>query len=354
MRRIGLILWAIAIASACSKEDPKAAAVAPEEARASARAAWVKARSPEELSLLEAPAKVLAPPEAIGAVTAPFPGRVVKIHVRAGQSVAEGEAIADVAMVELVRAAAAYSAAGTRLAAFRKRKAQLDQLRADGLARLADLAEVEADLASAQADQQAAMGTLRAAGAGGGDVGSILASGGAISLKSPVAGVVLEVNAALGEGRDVSAEPIARIAGKGPVRIEARLAHAAPEGARFEVVPQRGAPFEVKLVATSPVVESADGTVRTWFEPVADVSLPHGAACRLRVLVDAASGAVAVPAKAVGLHGGKAVVLSRKAGAPVEVVVLASSGADALVKGPIAPGDEVAAEAPLASAEGEP
>ena len=102
MRRIGLILWAIVIASGCSKEDPKAAAVAPEEARASARAAWVKARSPEELSLLEAPAKVLAPPEAIGAVTAPFPGRVVKIHVRAGQSVAEGEAIADVAMVELV------------------------------------------------------------------------------------------------------------------------------------------------------------------------------------------------------------------------------------------------------------
>ena len=121
-----------------------------------------------------------------------------------------------------------------------------------------------------------------------------------------------------------------------------------------QVVPQRGAPFEVRLVATSPMVESGDGTVRTWFEPVADVSLPHGAACRLRVLVDAASGAVAVPAKAVGLHGGKAVVLSRKAGAPVEVVVLASSGADALVKGPIAPGDEVAAEAPLASAEGEP
>jgi hypothetical protein len=102
------------------------------------------------------------------------------------------------------------------------------------------------------------------------------------------------------------------------------------------------------------VVESADGTVRTWFEPLAEVALPHGAACRLRVMVDAASGAVAVPAKAVGLRGGKAVVMTRKAGAVVEVTVLASSGADALVKGPIAPGDEVAAEAPLASSEGEP
>jgi len=325
-----------------------------DELRASARAPWVKARSPEDLSLLEAPAKVLAPPEAIGAVTAPFPGRVVKIFVRAGQTVAAGEAVADVAMVELVRAAAAYSAAGTRLAAFRRRKAQLDQLRADGLARLADLADVEAQIASAQADQQTAMGTLRAAGAGGGDVGSILASGGAITLKSPVAGVVVEVNAALGEGRDVGSEPIARIAGRGPVRIEARLAHAAPEGARFEVVPQRGAAFAVKLVATSPVVDGADGTVRTWFEPTSEVTLSHGAACRLRVLVDAASGAVAVPAKAVGLQGGKALVVTRKAGGPVEVVVLASSGADALVKGPIAAGDEVAAEASLDSAEGEP
>lgn len=356
MRRIGLILAAIVTVSAgCSKEDPKPAAVAPEEQRASARSPWVKARSPEDLSLLEAPAKVLAPPEAVGAVTAPFPGRVVKIHVRAGQTVAAGEAIADIAMVELVRAAAAYSAAGTKLVAYRKRKAQLDQLRADGLARLADLAEVEADLASAQADQQAAMGTLRAAGATGADVGSILASGGAITLKSPVAGVVLEVNAALGEGRDVGAEPIARVAGKGPIRIEARLSHAPPEGAKFEVVPQRGAPFEVKLVATSPIVDSADGTVRTWFEPVAEVGLPHGASCRLRVIVDAASGAVAVPAKAVGLRGGgKAIVVTRKADAPVEVTVLASSGSDALVKGPIAPGDEIAAEAPLASSEGEP
>ena len=350
---MGIACAGIAFGGGCSKAEPAAAAVQ-DDARASAKSPWVKARPPEDLSLLESPARVLAPPDAIGAVTAPFPGRVVKIHVRAGQTVAAGEAIVDVAMVELVHAAAAYSGAGTRLVAFRKRKAQLDQLRADGLARLADLADVEAQIASAEADRQTAMGTLRAAGAGGGDVAGLLASGGAITLKSPVAGVVLEVNAALGEGRDVSGEPLARIAGKGPVRIEARLAHGPPEGARFEVVPQQGAPFEVKLVATSPLVESADGTVRTWFEPVTDVSLPHGAACRLRVMVDAASGAVAVPAKAVGLHGAKAVVLSRKAGAPVEVVVLASSGADALVKGPIAAGDEVAAEAPLANTEGEP
>ena len=354
MRR-SIVLFAIAIATAaCSKSEPPAPAPAAEDHRASARTPWVKARSPEDLSLLEAPARVLAPPDAIGAVTAPFPGRVVKIHVRAGQTVAAGEPIAEIAMVELVRAAAAYSAAGTRLAAFRKRKAQLDQLRADGLARLADLADVEAQMASAQADQQAAMGTLRAAGAGGGDVGSILASGGAIAMKSPVAGVVLEVNAALGEGRDVGAEPIARIAGKGPIRVEARLAHTPPDGSRFEIVPQQGAPFEVKLVATSPVVETADGTVRTWFEPIGDASLPHGASCRLRVLVDAKDGAVAVPAKAVGLRNGKAFVVTRKTDAPVEVTVLASSGSDALVKGPIAPGDEVAAEAPLASAEEEP
>ena len=355
------ILHVFSIACACvivlvagCKEPPPPAAQVRDETPASARSPWVKARAPEGLSMLEAPAKVQAPPDAVGAVTAPFPGRVVKIHVRPGQTVAAGEAIADVAMVELVRAAAAYSAAGTRLAAHRRRKAQLDQLRADGLARLADIAEVEAALAEAQADQQAAMGTLRAAGAGPQDVGSLVASGGALPLRSPVAGVVLEVNAAVGEGRDVGAEPIARVAGRGPVRIEARLSHAPPEGARFEVVPPAGAPFPVKLVATSPLVEGADGTVRTWFEPEFETSIPHGTACRLRVLVAADGGAVAVPAKAVGLRGGKPVVVTRKADGPVDVVVLATSGADALVKGPIAPGDEVAAEAPFASGEEAP
>ena len=350
---VAIACAAIGLGIGCKSSEPAPAAVQ-EETRASVQSPWVKARSPEELSLLEAPAKVLAPPDAIGAVTAPFPGRVVKIHVRAGQTVAAGDPIADVAMVELVHAAAMYSAAGTKLAAYKKRKAQLDQLRADGLARLADLSEVETAIATAQADQQAAMGTLRAAGAGPGDAGRILASGGAITLKSPVAGVVLDVNAALGEGRDVGADPIARVAGKGPIRVEARLAHAPPEGAKFEVVPPSGAPFAVKLVAASPVVEAADGTVRMWFEPTGDVAIAHGSSCRLRVIVEAASGAVAVPAKAVGLRAGKAIVVTRKADGPVEVVVLSSSGADALVKGPIAPGDEVAAEAPLVSGEGEP
>jgi len=74
----------------------------------------------------------------------------------------------------------------------------------------------------------------------------------------------------------------------GEVRVLAAPEFALPGCAGIDycsliLVPQQGAPFEVKLVATSPVVESADGTVRTWFEPVADVSLPHGAACRLRV-----------------------------------------------------------------------
>lgn len=336
------------------KDPPPPAAQARDESAVSARSPWVKARPPEGLSMLDAPAKVQAPPGAVGAVTAPFAGRVMKIHVRPGQTVAAGDPVADVAMVELVRAAAAYSAAGTRLAAYQKRKAQLDQLRADGLARLADIAEVETALAGARADQQTALGTLRAAGAGPSDTGSILSSGGALSLRSPVAGVVLEVNAAVGEGRDVDAGPIARIAGSGPVRIEARLSSTPPEGARFEVIPPGRGAIAVKPIAISPLVEGADGAVRGWFEPETAVELPHGAACRLRILVARDAGVVAVPARAVGLRRGKAIVVTRKADGPVEVTVLSTSGADALVKGPIAPGDEVAAEAPLDTGEDTP
>jgi cobalt-zinc-cadmium efflux system membrane fusion protein len=282
-------------------------------------------------------------------VAPPFRARVTRVLVRAGEQVVRGQAIAQVAMPDVIQAAGAFAAATTRLEAYQRRKEQLEALRKDGLVKLSDLLEAETRLAEARADQQTALGTLRAADLVAADVPRLLDGHGEVSIRTPIAGTVTEVRASLGETREPSGEPLARVAASGESRVEARLAHAPPPGARFEFVTAGGDHHPLTPLGHAPLVDGRDGTTAAWFAPAAGARLPSGLAGTLVVRLDKA--AAAVPARAVALDAGQAyVVLNGPAGpkrTPVEV--LASSGADALVRGGVKPGDEVAADAALAS-----
>ena len=174
---------ALSLSFSCSKPAPQAPPPPPSEPSSSTR--WVRARPASEASLLEAPARVLAAPEAAAAVSPPLRARVLKVRVQAGQRVARDEPLLDVMMPELVQAAGAFSAAMLKIDAYSRRKAQLDALKVDGLVRSAELAEVEATLATVRADAQAARATLRAAGVSDRQAEGLLASDGAVSLKAP-------------------------------------------------------------------------------------------------------------------------------------------------------------------------
>lgn len=340
---------------------------------ASSATPWVRARPAEGLSLLEAPARVLSPPSSAAAVVPPFRARVVGIHVQAGQSVPRGAPLLDVVMPEVIRAAGAHVAATTRLQAYEGRKAQLEQLRGEGLVRLADLAEAVTKVAEARADQQAALGTLRSANVEPGEAGRLLSGSGALTLKSPIAGVIVAVNATLGETHDNTDDPLLRIIGPGdsPPRIEARLGsglvQTLPADARYSFSSAAGT-LQLKLVGSAPVVDPRDGSTPCWFSPLegSPPPLPQGLSGKLQVRLSdggyrdggaggAAGGAVrvvTVPTRAVALQDGQTLVLRRQGSqiVRVPVTVLATSGADALVRGALSPGDEVAAEASLASA----
>jgi membrane fusion protein, heavy metal efflux system len=99
------------------------------------------------------------------------------------------------------------------------------------------------------------------------------------------------------------------------------------------------------LISEAPSTNGRDGTVAAWFKPAELITLPHGTLGKVCVAPDPGGKVVAIPAAAVTLKDGVAVVLSRKTGAPLPVKVLSSSGADALVEGELVPGDEVAADA---------
>jgi cobalt-zinc-cadmium efflux system membrane fusion protein len=214
--------------------------------------------------------------------------------------------------------------------------------------KLSDLLEAGTRLAEARADQQSALGTLRAADLGAADVPRLLDGNGEVAIRSPIAGTVTEVRASLGETREPAGEPLARVAAGGEARVEARLAHAPPPGSRFEFVTSAGAHHPLTALGQAPVVDGRDGTTAAWFAPAPGTRLPAGMAGTLVVRLDGA--AAAVPARAVTLEAGQAWVVLQGAAGPrrVAVEVLASSGADALVRG-VKPGDEVAADGALAA-----
>lgn len=342
-----LFLSLVVFTAACAKRED-APVVAADTTPKSAETPWVVARAPEGLSLLEAPAELVPPSTARGAVSPAFSAKILKVHVEHGQSVKEGADVVDVLMPELARAAGAYLAASTRINAQTKRKNQLESLRKEGLVRLSETADVEGALADALANQQMALATLKIADRGPKDASSLAANGGKITLKSPVEGIVTEIEATLGETREPTSPPIARIERAGSARIEARFAQQPPEEAQYSFIGPLGQTVALQLVSQAPSVSGRDGSIAAWFDAREPLRLPHGTLGKVRVTPNPKAGAVAIPAAAVTLKDGKPVVLLRKTGTSLVVRVLSSSGADAIVEGDLKAGDEVAADASLA------
>lgn len=351
-RSLGRAVAAALLAStACARKDAPAAAPAPAAAApqaASVATPWVKARNAEEVALLEAPATVLATPESNAGVAPPFRARVVRVRVKPGERVRRGDPVADVVMPEVVQAAGTFASAATRVAAYDRRAAQLEALKKDGMVKLTELLDVETKLAESRADQQGALAMLRVAGLGADDARALLDSrAGEVPLRSPIDGIVTHVQAAIGENREAAGEPLVRVAGEGEPRIEARLARVLPRVAEYELALPTGQSFHVRLVGRAPQVDARDGTTLAWFAAEDGTRLVQGQSGKVRIRLEEEEGAVAVPARAVGLGPKGPFVVALRDGKPavVTVEVIAATGAEALVRGGIRLGEEVAAEA---------
>jgi len=350
---LALVLAATALAAAgCTRKDAPAPAAsapaAPAAQPASVATPWVKARNAEEVAVLEAPATVLATPESNAGVAPPFRARIVRVRVKPGERVRRGDAVADVVMPEVVQAAGTHASAATRVAAYERRAAQLEALKKDGMVKLTEILDVETRLAEARADQQGALAMLRVAGLGADDARALLeARGGEVPLRSPIDGIVTQVRAAIGENREAAGEPLVRIAGDGEPRIEARLARVLPRVAEYELALPTGASHPVRLVGRAPQVDPRDGTTLAWFATDPGARLVQGQTGKIRIRLEEDEGAVAVPARAVGLGAKGPFVVALRDGKPavVDVEVLAATGAEALVRGGVRIGEEVAAEA---------
>ena len=229
------VLWLGLALAACSSK-PVEVEVPSVPTAPSSTTRWVKPRPAADVGLLEAPARVLPAPHGAAAISPPLKARVLRVRVRPGQRVQEGEALVDVLMPEAVQAAGALSAALIKQEAFAARKVQLEALKAEGLVRASELADVEAQLATARADAQAARATLRAASVSDKAAEGLLSLDGAVALRSPIAGLVSAVEAMPGEVREPTSRPLVEVVGESEGQVEARLPGALVPGARMDFV----------------------------------------------------------------------------------------------------------------------
>lgn len=148
-----------------------------------------------------APARVALDPRREAHVSAVTGGQLERILVRPGDPVSAGQALATVLSPDLGEAIGAHLSAGARLDVAKAKRERVTQLLADGVASKSQLADAEAEYTVAAAEHEAAEERLRVFGV---EPASVVPGKGQhfssrFSLKSPVDGTVLTIDAALGK-----------------------------------------------------------------------------------------------------------------------------------------------------------
>ncbi len=308
------------------------------------------ARVPTDLSLLEAPASVVASPGAEARVSASLDARVVAVHVRAGDRVEVGDPIVDVVMPEVLEAAARLASVAPARTLRTQRRTELAALQAEGLVDRSRVFEQETELASLDVERRSALATLRAASLTQAEAVLALRRG-AITLRAPIAGLVREASAVLGEVRSPGDAPFAVLVASVPARVEARFAQSVPRGATLTFIGIDGSRVELTPEPIAESVDPEDGTRLVWLDPREATLLPgslHGRVVATLVAPDV----VEIDAHALVLTGDgifidRVTTDGETARLPIEV--LTASATRAVVRSraaPLAVGDRISIEPP--------
>ncbi|MFV8752309.1 efflux RND transporter periplasmic adaptor subunit [Nannocystaceae bacterium ST9] len=315
-----------------------------DESPTSTPSAWVEVRAPEDASLLELSARVVAASTSRARLDVPYRSTVVAVSVQAGDTVAIGDPLVELRVPELLQAAAILSGTSAQIGSQRDRKARLEDLRGKGLVGASDVFDVDTRIGSLSADRRLALASLKAAGVEGEGRSELLRRG-TLILTSPVAGVVAELDAIPGDVVEPG-ESLAQVLGRGPARIEIVHSGALPDDVGLEFVGTEGSRFMLADTPISTAIEPGLGRTLAWYVPADGREIADGVRGRVWVR-GKASELLEVPRRALRLHEGKAWVARRgDAGVvEVEVEVLRSSGSSALIRSAgLALGDQVAAD----------
>ena len=144
---------------------------------------------------LTVPAVVEAVPEKFAHVYPPLTGHLQRLHVQLGEKVAEGQLVATLQSGDFTSAQGDYIKAKSAFTLAEKEIRREQALYEARIAATKDLEQAQNDFDNAQSDLQATLGRLRSFGF---DPAKD-ALGGPLSVFSPVAGTVVEIDSALNE-----------------------------------------------------------------------------------------------------------------------------------------------------------
>ncbi len=279
---------------------------------------WVRPELVDSRVVLEAPALVSVPPARETVVSAPVGGLVTRLHVAEGSEIDAGDVLVDLRSLDLLDAQREYvnAASAARLA-----DAQLERdrmLHEEGIIARRRLDEAEAEALAARVHAEQARERLRLVGVDDAALERLAATGAIspeLTLRAPIAGVVVDRRAAVGAQVD-ALEPILRLADLSELWLEARVpqqrADAVTTGMRL-VVDVRGETIGGEIFQVGRTVDAATQTVLARARvdnPSAD--LRAGQVVPARVLAGSGSaGTLAVPRSALARIDGETFVFAR-------------------------------------------
>lgn len=323
--------------------SPEGPAPTPESTTAMSSAArWVKPEAAGKRVLAEFPARVVSDAEGEAEITALYPGQVTKVLVQPGDAVVKGAPVAEVAVPELAAAVAEYEACGVQLKFLGARVGTLSDLRKQGLARQSAVFELQMKVAELEAQQGLAQSKVRSAGLSAQDRRQLSRSG-HLSLVTPVAGIVTDVNIHLGSTINPDGQVLVHVQGRGSSRVEAQLPSALPAGATLEFSSLRGETLALNPGPLASAVDPDSGTLRMWFA-LSQERLNSGLRGTLVVRAEG-NDWYEVPAQAVVKKGGQSSIFVKRGATPqwMPAALRLSTGATAIVQAGLQDGDHVLA-----------
>ncbi len=221
-------LLALLLMAACRPDAAPRQALEPESTRRHGDAIEVPAGSPvrERLAVepvrvaavrrtLEAPAQVEADPARMARIAPPLPGRVVQLFVHFGDTVAPGQALLTLDSADLVAAQTDYLRARSALAQAERTLARQRDLAEHGIGALREVETATTDRDLGRSELERATLRLRLLGVEPAAIGRPL------TVRSPIAGRVVEFGVAPGEYRNDPAQPMMTVADLSTVWVTA-------------------------------------------------------------------------------------------------------------------------------------
>jgi cobalt-zinc-cadmium efflux system membrane fusion protein len=166
-----------------------------------------------------APAAVEADPSRFARVLPPAAGRVLGVHVRFGEPVRAGQLLLTLSAPDFAAARAEYQSATSKLQQARRERERKADLKARGIVAARDLEHAELELAEAQSEHERAAAHLRTFDA---DPARKAASG-ALQVRSPIGGRVVELAVTAGEYHSAEGEPLLTVADLSTVWLTANV-----------------------------------------------------------------------------------------------------------------------------------